>query len=118
MINKDIEMNKIYLNFPEMTINDFKVNLLIQSDKLIYGKLDDEIIYVYTIINVGNLAIWSNIIINDTQIGIKNIERVYIVPGDSRSFNFTYVIKENDLLHNYISNLSVAYIQITTNTFI
>jgi len=115
MITKDIEMIKTYSNYPYMTIDDFKVKLSIQTDKLIYHKLSDEIIYEYTITNIGNLAIWSNIIINDTQIGLKNIERVYIVPGDSRSFSFIYVIKETDLLHDYISNSSIAYIPITIN---
>ena len=111
-------MNRILSNYPNISIDDFKATLSVRTNKLTYTKLNEEIIYEYTITNIGNLAIWSNIIINDTQIGVKNIERVYIVPGYSRSFTFIYIIQESDLSIEYVSNSSIAYIIIMPNKFI
>lgn len=111
-------MIKTWPNYPNITIDDFKATLSIKTDKLIYHELGDKITYEYTIANIGNFAIWSNIIINDNNIGFNNIDRVYIVPGDSRSFCFTYVVKEKDLFNDYLSNSSIAYIPITKDKIV
>lgn len=77
------------------------------------------ITYTYTVTNIGTAIISYPLQINDDRLGPQAINGVYILPGQSQSFNRTYTVTEADFAAGVpIVNNANVYIKVKCHKFV
>ena len=117
--NEEIEENDKEIiegdEFPRQTENNVVYGVEKEATEDTKVDLHDVLTYTVTVKNTGNLPVY-NVEVVDTivfdengELVIKTIEE--ILPGESKSVTFEYVVVEEDILNGEIVNSAIATIE-------
>lgn len=92
--------------------------LTVQSEPVVYTAAGQVITYIYIITNTGTVPITGPIRIVDNKLGTQIIPCAFIPPCQSQIYGRTYTIIPEDLQVPELTNMVVAYIQVTKHKWI
>ncbi|WP_124057900.1 DUF7507 domain-containing protein [Vaginisenegalia massiliensis] len=90
-------------------LRTLKIDLEKAANKTTFSRLGEEIIYTFTITNVGNVTL-TNVNLTDKMLQLKSVPvtPTTLAPGQSTTYTMTYKVTQADLDRGSILNDAVA----------